>query len=302
MSDMSGSLRSIYYALAANSAIAVAKGFAAFVTGSGAMFAEAIHSGADSANQLLLLYGLKRAKRPPNMKFPLGHGKEIYFWSFIVALMLFSVGGLVSIYEGIHKLQHPEPLNQPWIAVGVLVFALLAEGGSLFGCIREINKVRGDQSLWQWFRQSRQSELIVIFGEDLAALFGLMAALVAVSITMITGDPLWDVLGSCAIGVLLIIIAFLIGGEVKDLLIGQGVETRVRDEMQEFLEAQAEVVQVFNIVSLQMGPDAMVAVKAQMSTTASAQEVCRMINVVEARFRQRFPQVAWLFFEPDITD
>jgi cation diffusion facilitator family transporter len=302
MSDMSGSLRSIYYALAANSAIAVAKGFAAFVTGSGAMFAEAIHSGADSANQLLLLYGLKRAKRPPNMKFPLGHGKEIYFWSFIVALMLFSVGGLVSIYEGIHKLQHPEPLNQPWIAVGVLVFALLAEGGSLFGCIREINKVRGDQSLWQWFRQSRQSELIVIFGEDIAALFGLMAALVAVSITMITGDPLWDALGSCAIGVLLIIIAFLIGGEVKDLLIGQGVEPRLRDEMQEFLEAQAEVVQVFNIVSLQMGPDAMVAVKAQMATTASAQEVCRMINVVEVRFRERYPQVAWLFFEPDITD
>jgi cation diffusion facilitator family transporter len=302
MSDMSGSLKSIYYALAANTAIAIAKGFAAFVTGSGAMFAEAIHSGADSANQLLLLYGLKRAKRPPNMKFPLGHGKEIYFWSFIVALMLFSVGGLVSIYEGIHKLQHPEPLNQPWIAVGVLVFAMLAEGGSLFGCIREINKVRGDQSLWQWFRQSRQSELIVIFGEDLAALFGLMAALVAVSITMITGDPLWDALGSCAIGVLLIIIAFLIGAEVKDLLIGQGVEPRLRDEMQEFLEAQAEVVQVFNIVSLQMGPDAMVAVKAQMATTASAQEVCRMINVVEVRFRERYPQVAWLFFEPDITD
>jgi cation diffusion facilitator family transporter len=302
MSDMSGSVKSIYYALAANSAIAVAKTAAAVVTGSGAMFAEAIHSTADSANQLLLLYGLKKAKTPPNMKFPLGYGKEIYFWSFIVALMLFSIGGLVSIYEGVHKLQHPEPLNQPWIAVGVLVFALFAEGGSLWGCIREINKVRGEQNLWQWFRQSRQSELIVIFGEDLAALCGLMAALAAVLATIITGNPLWDALGSCAIGVLLIVIAVLIGKEVKDLLIGQGVEPRLRDEMQAFLQAQEEVGQVFNIVTLQMGADVMVAVKAEMVAAASGREVSQMINRVEVRFRERYGQVKWLFFEPDITD
>jgi cation diffusion facilitator family transporter len=302
MSDMSGSVKSIYYALAANTAIAVAKTAAAFVTGSGAMFAEAIHSAADSANQLLLLYGLKRAKTPPNMKFPLGYGKEIYFWSFIVALMLFCIGGLVSIYEGVHKLQHPEPLNQPWIAVGVLVFALLAEGGSLWGCIREINKVRGAQNLWQWFRESRQSELIVIFGEDLAALCGLMAALAAVLATIITGDPFWDALGSCAIGALLIVIAVLIGREVKDLLIGQGVDPLVRDEMQAFLESQDEVLQVYNIVTLQMGPDAMVAVKAQMVATVSSREISQMINAVEVRFRARYTQVAWLFFEPDIAD
>lgn len=302
MSDMSGSMKSIFYALAANSAIAVAKAVAAFITGSGSMFAEAIHSAADSANQLLLLYGLKKAKTPPNMKFPLGYGKEIYFWSFIVALMLFSVGGLVSIYEGVHKLQHPEPLSQPWIAVGVLVFAMLAEGGSLYGCIREVNKIRGDLSLWQWFRQSRQSELIVIFGEDLAALCGLMAALLAVLATIITGDPFWDALGSCAIGALLIVIAVLIGQEVKDLLIGQGVEPLMRDEMLAYLESQEEVVQVFNIVTLQMGPDAMVAVKAQMAATASSREISQMINAVEARFRARYTQVAWLFFEPDVAD
>jgi cation diffusion facilitator family transporter len=302
MADLSGSYRSIYYALAANGAISIAKGVAAFITGSGAMFAEAIHSAADTGNQLLLLYGLKRAKQPPSMDFPLGYGKEIYFWSFIVALMLFSVGGLVSIYEGVHKLQHPEPLNQPWIAVGVLIFAVFAEGGSLFGCIREVNKVRGEKTLWQWFRSSRQSELIVIFGEDLAALLGLAAALVAVLITMMTGDPFWDALGSCAIGALLIVVAILLGVEVKHLLVGQGVEDDIRAEMEAFLLQQQEIEQVFNIVSLQMGSDVMVAIKAQLRDADGVNIASHMINAVEKRFRDRFPQVTWLFFEPDVVD
>jgi cation diffusion facilitator family transporter len=302
MADLSGSYRSIYYALAANGAISIAKGVAAFITGSGAMFAEAIHSAADTGNQLLLLYGLKRAKQPPSMDFPLGYGKEIYFWSFIVALMLFSVGGLVSIYEGVHKLQHPEPLNQPWIAVGVLIFAVFAEGGSLFGCIREVNKVRGEKTLWQWFRSSRQSELIVIFGEDLAALLGLAAALVAVLITMMTGDPFWDALGSCAIGALLIVVAILLGVEVKQLLVGQGVEDDIRAEMEAFLLQQQEIEQVFNIVSLQMGSDVMVAIKAQLRDADGVNIASHMINAVEKRFRDRFPQVTWLFFEPDVVD
>ena len=302
MSDMSGSLKSIFYALAANTAIAIAKGVAAFITGSGSMFAEAIHSCADAGNQVLLLYGLKQAKKPPSTDFPLGYGKEIYFWSFIVAVMLFSIGGLVSIYEGVHKLQHPEPLNQAWIAVAVLVFAVLAEGGSLYGCVREINKVRGEQTLWQWFRSSRQSELIVIFGEDLAALLGLLAALVAVSATIITGDPLWDALGSCVIGGLLIVVAILLAGEVKELLIGQGVEPRLLAEMTEFITAQQEVETVFNLLTLQMGNDVLVAVKAQLTYATDTDAAAHMINAVEARFRERFPQVTWLFFEPDVAD
>ena len=302
MADVSGSLKSIFYALAANTAIAIAKTVAAVITGSGAMFAEAVHSAADAGNQILLLYGLKRAKRPPSMDFPLGYGKEIYFWSFIVAVMLFSLGGLVALYEGVHKLQNPEPLSQPWIAVGVLVFALLAEGGSLYGCIREINKVRGEQTLWQWFRSSRQSELIVIFGEDLAALLGLGTALVAVLLTMITGDPMWDALGSCAIGALLVVVAVLLAAEVKELLVGQGVEAHVREDMQQFLEQQDEIAQVFNIVTLQMGNDVMVAIKAQLHHVAGVHQVSQRINAVEERFRERYPQVAWLFFEPDIAD
>ncbi len=302
MTDMSGSLRTIFFALGANFSIAIAKTGAAVVTGSGAMFAEAIHSFADAGNQGLLLVGLKKARKPPSMEFPLGYGKEIYFWSFIVALILFSLGGLVSIYEGLHKLQHPTPLRMPEVAIGVLIFSVCAEGTAMSACLRQVNKLRREQSLWQWFRSTRHSELLVIFGEDLAALLGLATALVAVTATLVTGDPLYDALGTCAIGLLLVVIAFLIGKEVKDLLIGQGVEEHVRVEMLAFLQQQEEVGRVFNIVTLQMGADVMVAIKAELAPPAEPTIASHMINVVEKRFRDHFPQVTWLFFEPDVED
>ena len=302
MSDSSGSLKTILFALGANTAIAAAKAAAAVVTGSGAMFAEAIHSTADAGNQVLLLLGVSRSRKPPSADAPLGHGKEIYFWSFIVALMLFSVGGLVSINEGLHKLQHPEPLSHPYIAIGVLVFAMFAEGAALRACLQQVNRTRGSQPLWRWFRESRQSELIVIFGEDLAALVGLTLALTAITATLITGDPMYDALGSCAIGVLLVLVAIMVGREVKALLIGQGVEPRVRAAMQQFLEAQPEVNGIFNLLTLHMGDDVMVAIKADMSDPGSAVALSKSINAVEARFREAFPEVTWLFFEPDIKD
>src|ERR671919_2406014 len=165
-----------------------------------AMLAEAIHSYADSGNQGLLLWGMKQAKRPPSPDYPLGWGKAVFFWSFIVALVLFSLGGLFSVYEGWHKLAHPEDLSYPWVAVGILVFGLAAETVSLRACLHEVNKVRGRRTLWQWFRESRQSELVVILGEDLAALLGLALALLAVLITIFTGNPMWDGLGSISIG------------------------------------------------------------------------------------------------------
>lgn len=302
MSGQADSVKSIFYALGANSAIAIAKSVAAFITGSGSMMAESVHSFADCGNQLLLLLGIKQAKKPPSPDFPLGYGKEIYFWSFIVALMLFCMGGLFSVYEGIHKLQHPEPLSYPLVAVGVLVFAILAEGVSLYTCVREVNKSRGSQSLWQWFRQSRQSELLVVFGEDIAALLGLAFALVAVLLTMLTGDPVYDALGSIVIGVLLIVIAFLLGREVKALLIGEGVELRTRTQMREFLESHQEVAELFNLLTLQLGDDVMVAVKARMEETDSSHELIAAINRCEVDFKKKFPQVLWLFFEPDIKD
>ena len=180
MAAKGNSLTAIYFALAANFAIFVAKAFAAALTGSSAMVAEAVHSLADCGNQGLLLVGLRRAKRPPDPNYPLGHGKAIYFWSFLVALILFSAGGMFSIYEGAHKLAHPKPLEYAWVALCVLGFGIAAESFSMWGCLREVNKARGSDSLWQWFQGSRQSELIVIFGEDLAALFGLGFAFAAV--------------------------------------------------------------------------------------------------------------------------
>lgn len=296
------STKAVLYALGANGAIAVSKYVAAAITGSGSMLAEAVHSTADCGNQALLLFGLKRAKRPPSDDYPMGYGKEIYFWSFIVAIMLFSVGGLFSLYEGWHKLHAPEPLKAPLLALGVLAFGIAAEAFSTWGCLREVNKVRGSRTIWQWFRSSRHAELVVILGEDIAALLGLTFAFVAVLLTWVTGNPMWDALGGIAIGALLIVVAVLVGVEVKQLLIGQGVEASTRAEMMEFLAAQPAVEKVFKLLTLHMGEDVMVAVKARMRPQGGEDALVAAINGVESAFQQRFPQVQWVFFEPDVAD
>ncbi len=302
MAAQGDSTRAIFFALAANFAIFVAKSFAAWITKSGAMMAESVHSLADCGNQVLLLWGMKRAKAPPTTDFPLGFGKAIYFWSFLVALMLFSVGGMFSLYEGLHKLQHPEPLQKPWIAVGVLVFGIIAESFSMWGCLREVNKARGGASLWQWFRDSRQSELIVIFGEDLAALFGLVFALVAVLLTMATGNPIFDAYGTLLIGVLLIVVAIFISIEVKALLIGQSADPLLNQELRNMIEARPEVKRVFNLITLQMGNDVMMAAKIELAENGSMQAACAAINRVEVAVRQQYPQIRFSFVEPDTHD
>jgi cation diffusion facilitator family transporter len=295
------SVRTIFYALGANLAIAAAKTGAAIATGSSAMLAEAIHSYADSGNQGLLLWGMKQAKRPPSPDYPLGWGKAVFFWSFIVALVLFSLGGLFSVYEGWHKLAHPEDLRYPWVAVGILVFGLIAETVSLRACLQEVNKVRGAKTLWQWFRESRQSELVVILGEDLAALLGLALALMAVLITIATANPMWDALGSIAIGVVLILVAAGIGYEIKGLLIGQSADPETVARLREFLEKQEHVDTVLRILTLQLGTSLMVALKVKMNS-ASAAEMVAAINRAERALRAEFPEIQWLFFEPDIAD
>ena len=302
MAAGANTLKPIFYALAANLSIAVAKGVTAFVTGSGAMLAEAVHSVADSGNQLLLLLGLKMAKRPPSPDYPLGFGKEVYFWSFIVALVLFSVGGIFSINEGLHKMRHPVPLRQPAWAIGVLSFAILAEAGSLWGALREINKVRNGRSLLRWFKESRQSELLVIFAEDVAALLGLLMALIAVVASAVTGSPLYDAWGTIGIGLLLVVIAWFIGKEVKDLLIGESVAPNTRLAMREFLDNCEAVDEVYNLLTLQLGADVMVSIKARMKATGSETGLIQAINKTEQEFKARFPQVLWLFFEPDDRD
>jgi cation diffusion facilitator family transporter len=302
MSGQADSLKSILYALFANTAIAVAKGVAALLTGSGAMLAEAVHSVADAGNQLLLILGLRQTRKKPTDDHPLGFGKSIYFWSFLVAVILFSVGGMFSVYEGTYKLRHPEPLSYPWVAVAVLVFAIVAESISLWGCMREVNKERHGRSIIQWFRHSRNSALIVVFGEDIAALLGLLFALAAILATYITGDPLWDAVGTISIGVLLIVIAIFVAVEVKDLLIGQSVDPATLAEMREFFDERAEIEEVFSLLTMQFGPDAMVAIKARMVPTGSEQGLIDAINRVEREFRSRFEITSWLFFEPDVED
>ncbi|WP_431633856.1 cation diffusion facilitator family transporter [Dyella sp. KULCS107] len=302
MSGHANSLKAIFLALGANFAIFLSKLVAALVTGSGAMLAEAVHSLADCGNQGLLLLGMRQTQRPASDEFPLGWGRAMYFWSFLVAILLFSVGGMFSVYEGMHKLSHPEPLKWPWLALGVLVFGIVAEGISMRGCMQEVNKARGNQPLWTWFRETRSSELLVIFGEDLAALIGLCLAALAVGATMLTGNLMFDALGTLAIGVLLLVVAVLLAVEVKALLIGQGVEPRRRAELLTFLKSRPEVAEVLNLITLQMGPDVMVAVKAKMEPASSDRGLIDAINAVEAAMKAEFTDIRWSFFEPDVTD
>ena len=300
MAGQGDSIRAIFFALGANFAIFVTKGIAAFITGSGAMLAETVHSLADCGNQLLLLLGLRQARTPPSPEYPLGYGKAIYFWSFLVAVMLFSVGGMFSLYEGVHKLQHPEPLRQWWWAVGVLSVSIVAEAVSMRACLVEVNKARGSRSLVRWFRESRQAELIVIFGEDLAALLGLIFALAAILLAVATGNPMWDAIGTLLIGVLLIVVAVFVAIEVKAMLIGQSADPEVHAEMQRFFDERSDVACVFNLITLQLGNDLMVAVKCQLRSAGAPSE--QTINNIESEFKRRFPQVKWSFFEPDNAD
>jgi cation diffusion facilitator family transporter len=302
MAGKADSAKTIFYALGANFSIFLAKSAAAVITGSGAMTAEAVHSLADCGNQCLLLLGMRSAKAPSSPDHPLGRGKEIYFWSFLVALLLFSVGGAFSLYEGLHKFYDPEPINRPWVAIIVLTFGLVAESFSMWGCIVEVNKARRGRSMWRWFRESRQSELIVIFGEDLAALLGLAFALAAVAATMLTGNPIFDAVGTLAIGALLVVVAVFIAIEVKALLIGQSIEPDTMVAIREFLEARPEIKRVFSLITLQLGNDVMVAIKAEMNGEFETSGVVAAINEVEAAMRAQFPEIRWSFFEPDDKD
>lgn len=302
MSHENSSLKSILFALSANLGIAITKTVAAVITGSGAMLAESIHSFADCGNQGLLFLGLKASKKAPTPDHPLGYGKAIFFWSFIVALILFSMGGLFSIYEGVHKLSSHEGLTSPYIAIGVLVVSILLESASLWGCISQINKVKRGQSLWKWFMNSRQSELVVVLGEDIAALLGLVFALASVVLSMVTGNPVYDAIGSIGIGALLVVISGFLAVKIKGLLIGQSVDVVVQEEISAFLKAQPEINSVLNLITLQLGARIMVAVKVKMAKVETVDELIANINRCEAALKKHNPAIQWCFFEPDIED
>jgi cation diffusion facilitator family transporter len=300
-SNSEGSTKAIFYALGANFGIAVSKFAAAMWTGSGSMLAEAIHSTADCINQLLLLLGMREAKRPESEDHPLGHHRAAYFWSMVVALLLFFMGGAFSVYEGIERLGHPQPLQNGFVAMIVLGVAVALESFSLAGAMREIRKTSGGKSFLRWFRESRESELMVVAGEDIAALAGLALAFVAVVATVLTGNPQWDALGTLCVGVVLMVVAIAVMIEVKSLIVGESVAPELRVEIEAFVAAQPEVNQVLNVITLAWGERIVIAVKARMAEaeTITGAEMVRRINIVEERMQARFPAARWVFFEPD---
>jgi cation diffusion facilitator family transporter len=295
-------IRAILYAFIANFGIAIAKTWAAWLTGSGSMLAEAIHSYADTGNQVLLYLGLKQSQRPPDEEHPLGYGKLSYFWSFIVAILLFSMGGLFSIYEGYHKLTHPEPLSQIWVAIVVLVLAIFLEGGSLFGAIREIKKVRAGRPFLVWLKNTRNSELVVVLGEDIGAQIGLVFALGFLILAWVTGDPVYDAIGSICIGAVLLVISAFVGWRVRSLLVGRSADPEVQAAIEAVLGEDPDILQIFNTITIQFGPDTMLAVKIKMDPKLTIGQAVEHINELERELKARLPKLKWCFVEPDIRD
>lgn len=296
-----GGTAHITRALLANAAIAAAKGAAAVATGSGAMLAETIHSAADCANQGLLLLGLQRAKQPPTESHPLGYGRALYFWSFLVALLLFSVGGLFAIYEGTHKLLHPEPISRVWLAAGILGFSVVVEGWALSQALGEINKRKGKLTTLRYLRDSKDSDLIVVFGEDAAAILGLSVALVAVFLAHVTGNPLWDAIGTVAVGVVLIAVAAFLSIEVKSLLLGEAADPGIVQAVRDAVEADPNFSGAHEIITLQQGPgEVLVALKVSCDSALPAGRLSEAINALEVTLRAKRPECRWIFVEPDL--
>ena len=291
----------VFYAFVANLVIACVKLFVAFITRSSAMLAEAIHSGADTLNQVFLLIGIRRGRRQPDNLHPFGFSGELYFWSFIVAIMLFTLGAFFSIYEGIHKLRHPVRLERIEYALLVLAVSLILEGIAFGRALRKVNGERHGKGLVDYLKQTKKSELIVVFMEDLAAITGLLIALFLLGIQRLTGLVILDGIASICIGVILAFVAFFLGYETKSLLIGEAADAALILGVTEIFSAEESINTLIQIKSLQMGPeDVLLAVKAEFNPLLTAVEISHLINGIEADIRGRFPQVKKIFIEPDI--
>jgi len=297
-----GSLREIIKSLVVNLVIACAKGVAAFISGSGAMLAETLHSFADCGNQILLLVGSKSARKPADFKHPLGYGRAMYFYSFIVALLLFFGGGVFSVREGLEKMIHPEPVEDITIALVILVFSMALEGWSTIGNVREINRRRkGTVPFFRYLRETKDSDLIVVFGENSAAVVGLCCAIAALILAKETGDGRWDGVGSLAIGAVLLAVATFLGREVKSLLVGEAADASLVKICEELADVDPNVDKVLNVITLQQGPgEIVVAMKLKMRSGMLTEELVEAINRFERDLKVRVPEVRWSFIEPDL--
>jgi cation diffusion facilitator family transporter len=296
------SQKAILYAFLANFGIALMKSWGAWFTGSGSMLAEAIHSYADSGNQILLFLGLVQSRKAPDVEHPLGYGKLSYFWALIVAILLFSMGGMFSIYEGLHKMQNPEPLNQAWVGMIILAIAIVLEGSSLYGCLNEIGKLRGPKTLRRWLRTTRNAELVVVLGEDVAALGGLVIALGFLGWSQLTGDPIYDAMGSICIGAILIVVSVFVAIRIKSLLVGRSAEPDLRARIEQIIEADPSIERLFNTITIQFGFRVMLAAKVHMRGNITIEQAVERINRLEEKLKAEVPTIGWCFIEPDCRD
>jgi cation diffusion facilitator family transporter len=297
----SNSITAILYALAANLGITIAKTAAAFWTGSGSLLAEAIHSLADSGNQVLLLIGMQRAKKPATQRHPMGYEREAYTWSMMVAVTLFSVGGVFSVYEGWLRYTNPHEVENAGVAFLILLIAVALESFSLKGALAALEEEKGERTLWQWFRETHSSELMVVTGEDIAALAGLVIAMVMLGLTMITGNTAFDAAGSMLIGLLLIGVAIVVGREVHSLILGESAED-IRGSVRQYLESQPNVRQVLNLWAIHHGKSVMVTVKVELTPDMIVADAVDEINAMERQIKESHPRVKWIFFEIDNVD
>jgi len=295
-----GGTRAIIAALLANALIALAKFVGFLITGASSMLAEAVHSVADTSNQGLLLVGQKTSRRRATPEHPFGYGRDRYFYSFVVALLLFTLGSVFAIYEGIHKIRHPEPLTSPYVAIGILVVAITLEAFSFRTAIAESRELKGDSSWWQFIRQAKTPELPVVLLEDAGALFGLVLAFGGVGLTLLTGNPVWDGIGTIGIGLLLGVIAITLIVETKSLLIGEGATPEELRTIVTELEA-GRVDRVIHIRTQYLGPDELlVAAKIALVPNLTVAETAREIDEAEQRVRAKVPAARLIYLEPDL--
>ena len=296
-----GGMKAVFAALLANLGIAVAKFVAFFFTGSSSMLSEAIHSLADSGNQVLLIIGNRRSKKKSDAHHNFGYGRRRYIYGFIVAIVLFLVGGVFSLYEGIHKFQNPEPLEDWWIAVVVLLVAIVLESFSLRTALREANHARGGRSIPRFVKDSRQPELPVILLEDIGALCGLCFALIGVGLAVITDNGRFDAMGAMAVGLLLIVIAIFLAIEMTAMLVGESALPEDVAAIKAALESSDGVLRVIHLRTLHVGPDELlVAAKIAIAHSATGIEVAQDIDAAEAALRAAIPSAKYVFLEPDI--